>query len=165
MLNVMPIIFMSTILQLVQMLSLAGVKTQIFNTSKWFVSTKPIYIIGIVVYCAGIFLFGVMYSDIAFNPFTIAIDLKKKASYIPGVRLGNDTSKFLHSAKTGMMLLDSILLTLISIVPIAITSILGLSSLTMFGTSLVIVIGVLVETAYQIKAEVYGVRQEEKQWI
>ena len=99
------------------------------------------------------------------NPFTIAIDLKKKASYIPGVRLGNDTSKFLHSAKTGMMLLDSILLTLISIVPIAITSILGLSSLTMFGTSLVIVIGVLVETAYQIKAEVYGVRQEEKQWI
>lgn len=73
--------------------------------------------------------------------------------------------KFLHSAKTGMMLLDSILLTLISIVPIAITSILGLSSLTMFGTSLVIVIGVLVETAYQIKAEVYGVRQEEKQWI
>lgn len=67
--------------------------------------------------------------------------------------------------KTGMMLLDSILLTLISIVPIAITSILGLSSLTMFGTSLVIVIGVLVETAYQIKAEVYGVRQEEKQWI
>jgi len=56
-------------------------------------------------------------------------------------------------------------LTLISIVPIAITSILGLSSLTMFGTSLVIVIGVLVETAYQIKAEVYGVRQEEKQWI
>lgn len=64
-----------------------------------------------------------------------------------------------------MMLLDSILLTLISIVPIAITSILGLSSLTMFGTSLVIVIGVLVETTYQIKAEVYGVRQEEKQWI
>ena len=165
MLNVMPIIFMSTILQLVQMLSLVGIKTQIFNTSKWFVSTKPIYIIGIIVYCAGIFLFGVMYSDIAFNPFTIAIDLKKKASYIPGVRLGNDTSKFLHSAKTGMMLLDSILLTLISIVPIAITSILGLSSLTMFGTSLVIVIGVLVETAYQIKAEVYGVRQEEKQWI
>ena len=91
--------------------------------------------------------------------------MKKKASYISGVRLGNDTSKFLHSAKTGMMLLDSILLTLISIVPIAITSILGLSSLTMFGTSLVIVIGVLVETAYQIKAEVYGVRQEEKQWI
>lgn len=165
MLNVMPIIFMSTILQLVQMLSLVGIKTQIFNTSKWFVSTKPIYIIGIIVYCAGIFLLGVMYSDIAFNPFTIAIDLKKKASYIPGVRLGNDTSKFLHSAKTGMMLLDSILLMLISIVPIAITSILGLSSLTMFGTSLVIVIGVLVETAYQIKAEVYGVRQEEKQWI
>ena len=60
MLNVMPIIFMSTILQLVQMLSLVGIKTQIFNTSKWFVSTKPIYIIGIIVYCAGIFLFGVM---------------------------------------------------------------------------------------------------------
>ena len=79
MLNVMPIIFMSTILQLVQMLSLVGIKTQIFNTSKWFVSTKPIYIIGIIVYCAGIFLFGVMYSDIAFNPFTIAIDLKKKS--------------------------------------------------------------------------------------
>ena len=39
MLNVMPIIFMSTILQLVQMLSLVGIKTQIFNTSKWFVST------------------------------------------------------------------------------------------------------------------------------
>lgn len=165
MLNVMPIIFMSTILQLVQMLSLVGVKTQIFNTSKWFISTKPIYIIGIIVYCAGIFLFGIVYSEIAFNPVNIAVDLKKKASYIPGVRLGNDTAVFLQNTKRGMMLIDAILLTIISIMPIAITSILGVSSLTMFGTSLVIVIGVLVETAYQIKAEAYGVRQEEKQWI
>ena len=43
MLNVMPIIFMSTILQLVQMLSLVGIKTQIFNTSKWFVSQNDLY--------------------------------------------------------------------------------------------------------------------------
>ena len=147
------------------MLSLVGVKTQIFNTSKWFISTKPIYIIGIIVYCAGIFLFGIVYSEIAFNPVNIAVDLKKKASYIPGVRLGNDTAVFLQNTKRGMMLTDAILLTIISIMPIAITSILGVSSLTMFGTSLVIVIGVLVETAYQIKAEAYGVRQEEKQWI
>ena len=165
MLNVMPIIFMSTILQLVQILSLVGIKTEIFNTSKWFVSTKPIYIVGIIVYCLGILVFGVVYSEIAFNPANIAVDLKKNASYIPGIRLGNDTAIFLQNAKRKMMLIDDFLLTLISIIPIAITSILGLSSMTMFGTSLIIVIGVLVETAYQIKAEIYGVRQEEKQWI
>ncbi len=150
MLNVMPIIFMSTILQLVQILSLVGIKTEIFNTSKWFVSTKPIYIIGIIVYCLGILVFGVVYSEIAFNPANIAVDLKKNASYIPGIRLGNDTAIFLQNAKRKMMLIDDFLLTLISIIPIAITSILGLSSMTMFGTSLIIVIGVLVETAYQI---------------
>lgn len=165
MLNVMPIIFMSTIMQIVQMLQLVGVKTKIFETSKWFVSAKPIYIIGIIVYCAGTFFFGVVYSDIAFSPMKIASSLKKRASYIPGVRLGSDTSNFLFKERKSMMIIDAFLLTLISVIPIAITSILGVSSLTMFGTSLVIVIGVLVETAYQIKAEFYGVRQEGKQWI
>lgn len=151
--GVMPVIFAITLMSLpLTIIQYSGINntltywlTQIFDTS------KPI---GIILYIVLIFIFTIYYSFITVNPEKIAENLSKQNAYIPGVRPGEDTEVFVSKVVFKVTLLGALYLSILAILPIACQLIFSLpSSVRIGGTSIIIVVGVGIETFRQIATE------------
>lgn len=118
---------------------------------KIFDYTHPI---GMAVYAALIIAFTYFYAFIQVNPENIADNLKKQGGYIPGIRPGKNTQEYLTSVLYRLTFVGSIFLTVIAVLPIFFSDIAGLpQSVQIGGTSLLIVIGVALETMKQLEAQ------------
>lgn len=153
--GVMPIIFASTLLSLPGTLALflnnSGESTFWTKISRWFSSTHPVYII---LYMLLILGFGYFYAAIQFNPIEVSNNLKKNGGFIPGFRAGKPTSDFLTKVLNKITLMGSVFLGIIALVPILIGIFLpDVSGYAMGGTSLLIVVGVALETTKQLEAQ------------
>ena len=156
--SVIPVIFASTLMSLpltVANFLNAGtaktVLTAIFSTS------KPI---GFALYVILIVLFSFFYSFLQMNPEQMAENLQKQNAYVPGIRPGEETAAYISRVLFKITMLGATYLVIIAILPIIITKIFNLpSSVQVGGTSLIIVVGVAIETAQQIKTQ-----SQEKQY-
>ena len=156
--SVIPVIFASTLMSLpltvANFLNAGSAKTvltAIFSTS------KPI---GFVLYVILIVLFSFFYSFLQMNPEQMAENLQKQNAYVPGIRPGEETAAYISRVLFKITMLGATYLVIIAILPIIITKIFGLpSSVQVGGTSLIIVVGVAIETAQQIKTQ-----SQEKQY-
>jgi preprotein translocase subunit SecY len=118
---------------------------------KVFDYTNPI---GMVVYAVLIIAFTYFYAFIQVNPEQVAENLKKQGGYIPGIRPGINTQEYLTRTLYRLTFVGSIFLTLIAILPVFFTKVAGLpQSAQIGGTSLLIVIGVALETMKQLEAQ------------
>lgn len=125
------------------------------NVTKWieriFDYTEPI---GMVVYCALIIAFTYFYAFIQVNPEKVAENLKKQGGYIPGIRPGKNTQEYLSRVLGRLTFVGAIFLAAISILPVFFVDIVGLPPAAQIGgTSLLIVIGVALETMKQLEAQ------------
>lgn len=168
--NVMPIIFVSTIMQMFSLIALISHHnkvlkeiTSVFNTGNWFVSMKPTAIIGIIFYCVIIALSAFLYADIIMNPAEISVALKANRCMIENIRPGNDTVTYIRKTRRGMIIGNILILIIASITPMIITNVLKIS-LQMSGTSLIIAIGVLIETQKAFYADYLGTKYQKK-WL
>lgn len=161
--GVIPVIFAVTILALPltivsYMNTSAGVSnifTQIFS------QTKPI---GFVLYITLIFVFTFFYAFMQVNPEKISDNLSKQNAFIPGIRPGEETEIHLSKILFKVTLLGALYLSVVAAIPILSAVMLSLpSSVTIGGTSLLIVVGVAVETFKQIQTEAN--KQEYKGFI
>ena len=156
--SVIPVIFASTLMSLpltvASFLNAGSAKTwlnSIFSTS------EPI---GFVVYIVLIVLFSFFYSFLQMNPEKMAENLQKQNAYIPGIRPGDETASYISRVLFKITMLGAAYLVLVAIIPIIVTKIFNLpGSVQVGGTSLIIVVGVAIETAKQIKAQ-----SQEKQY-
>ncbi len=149
--SVIPVIFASTLL---------SIPLTIVNFTKdpsawWeriFSYKEPI---GFALYIILIFIFSFFYSFLQINPDKVAENLKKQNSYIPGVKPGEDTAVYLSKVLFKVTLLGATYLAILASLPMIVTSIFGITStsVTIGGTSLMIVVGVAIETAKQIKTQ------------
>ena len=110
-----------------------------------------------VFYCVIYFLlilgFSYFYSTIQFNPIEVANNLKKNGGFVPGFRPGKPTADFITKVLGKITLFGALYLAVVAIVPIIVTSVLGVSNLAIGGTSVIIVVGVALETVKQLEAQ------------
>ena len=148
--SVIPVIFASTLLSL---------PTTILNfvegESVWwdiiFNYEKPI---GFTLYIILIFVFSFFYSFLQINPDKIAENLKKQNAYILAVKPGEDTAIFISRVLFKITLLGATYLAVLAALPIVIANVFNLSaSVQIGGTSLMIVVGVAIETVKQLKTQ------------
>ena len=122
------------------------------NQSNWCNPKEPIYTIGLLVYILLIIGFAYFYTQISFNPLEIANNMKKAGGFVPGMRPGKTTSDYLNQVLYNIVFIGAIGLTIIAIVPIFFSGMFG-ASVSFAGTSLIIVVGVVIETLKQIESQ------------
>src|SRR5438132_11658642 len=108
-----------------------------------------------ILYSLMILFFSYFWVATQFNEIQIADDLKKNGGYIPGVRPGQQTSDYLHKAMTRITLAGALFLTVIATLPIILTSELQIDqNVSSFfgGTSILITVGVLLDTMRQVES-------------
>ena len=153
--SVIPVIFASTLLSLpttvLEFIAASG-KT----VSEWwytiFSYQKPI---GFAIYIILIFVFAFFYSFLQIDPDKMADNLKKQNAHIPGIKPGEDTATFISKVLFKVTLLGATYLAILASIPVIVTFIFPSlpSSVQIGGTSLMIVVGVAIETVKQIKTE------------
>ena len=110
--------------------------------------------IGMVVYSALIIAFTYFYAFIQVNPEQVSDNLKKQGGYIPGIRPGKSTQEYLTRVLYRLTFVGSLFLTAIAILPVFFTNIAGLpQSAQIGGTSLLIVVGVALDTMKQLESQ------------
>jgi preprotein translocase subunit SecY len=110
-----------------------------------------------------ILFFTYFWTATQFHPEQIASDMKKNGAFIPGIRQGKPTQDYLESAMNRVTLIGAIFLALIAILPNIIGAVLGVDqSITYFfgGTSLLILVGVVLDTMQQIESHLLMKRYE-----
>ncbi|MEC4813156.1 MAG: preprotein translocase subunit SecY [Scytonema sp. PMC 1069.18] len=114
-----------------------------------------------LVYLVSIVFFSYFYSSLIVNPVDVAQNLKKMGSSIPGIRPGKATSEYIERVLNRLTFLGAIFLGLIAIIPTAIESTLNVPTFRGFGaTSLLILVGVAIDTSKQIQTYVISQRYE-----
>ncbi|MBF0738146.1 preprotein translocase subunit SecY [Staphylococcus arlettae] len=111
--------------------------------------------IGMIVYVVLIIAFTYFYAFVQVNPEKMAENLKKQGSYVPGIRPGEQTKNYITRVLYRLTFVGSIFLAVIAILPIIATKVMSLpQSIQVGGTSLLIVIGVAIETMKSLEAQV-----------
>jgi len=106
-----------------------------------------------VVYFLMIIGFSYFYSTIQFNPIEISNNLKKNGGFIPGFRPGKPTSDFIAKVLSKITLFGAIYLGIVAICPLVVGKILPINSLAIGGTSVIIVVGVALETVNALESQ------------
>ena len=147
--GVLPIIFAQTIATIPA--TIAGFTGH--SDSAWASTTSIPYAIA---YFLLIIFFAYFYSTIQFDPIEVSNNLKKNGGYIPGFRPGKPTSDFIRRVLNKITLFGAIYLSIIAVVPILIAHFsqeAALSGVSLGGTSIIIVVGVALETVRALEAQ------------
>lgn len=159
--GVIPIIFAQSIMQFpVIICQLAGYNgngvwmhiLRGLNSSYWCKPSEPVYSIGLVVYVALVIFFAYFYTSITFNPLEVANNMKKQGGFIPGIRPGKPTSDYLNKILNYLIFIGACGLTIVCVLPYFFNGVFG-ASVSFGGTSLIIIVSVLLETMKQIESQ------------
>lgn len=159
--GVIPVIFASSLMQFpIVIVSLigktpTGIPGAILNTlnsQNWFDLKNPVYTIGLIIYIVLVVFFAYFYTSITFNPLEIANNMKKQGGFIPGIRPGKPTSDYLSKILNYIIFIGAIGLIIVAITPIFFAGIFG-ARVSFGGTSIIIVVGVVLETLKQIESQ------------
>ena len=160
--GVIPIIFAQSLLQTPVIIanllgkgSGTGIGSKILrgmSQSNWCNPSEPVYSIGLVVYIVLIIAFAYFYTSITFNPLEIANNMKKAGGFIPGIRPGKPTSDYLNTILNYIVFIGAVALAFIAFVPIFFNGVFG-ANVSFGGTSIIIIVGVIIETLKQIESQ------------
>jgi preprotein translocase subunit SecY len=106
-----------------------------------------------ILYFLLVFAFTFFYTEVIFHPEQIAENLQKQGGFIPGIRPGKHTSEYLSKTTHKIILVGALFLGLIAILPLIMKYFTGMQSLAIGGTSLLIVVAVVIETVKQIESQ------------
>ena len=158
--GVMPIIFASSIMSLPSIVvaivgktptGFAGEVINVLTTSNWLNPSKPIYSIGLLIYIFLVVFFAYFYTSISFNPVEIADNMRKQGGFVPGIRPGKPTSDYLSKILNNMVFIGAVGLLVVAIIPMIASGVFGVN-VSFGGTSLIIIVGVVLETLKQIES-------------
>jgi preprotein translocase subunit SecY len=155
--GVIPIIFALSILLFPQMIGtfLArysnAIVSKISHILLSFSQTSVLY--GIL-YFVFVFLFTYFYTAVTFDPEALSTNLQKNGAFIPGIRPGLSTSQYISKVLTRITLLGAIFLGFIAVLPLIMQSITGIASLALGGTSVLIVVSVVLDLLKKVDAQI-----------
>lgn len=154
--GVMPIIFAISILLFPQMIGnflAASSNATVLKISAFLVSLTSDQLFYGIAYFTLVFLFTYFYTAITFDPDQISENLQKSGAFISGVRPGRPTSEYLGRVLSRITFVGALFLGIIAILPVVLQSTTGVQSLTIGGTSLLIVVSVVLELLKQLEAQ------------
>ena len=160
--GVIPVIFASSIMSTPVMISqffqvdystFGGKILRMLSSASWFRPDQPVYSIGLVIYLVLIVVFAYFYTSITFNPLEVANNIKKQGGFIPGIRPGKPTSDYLNNILNYIVFIGACGLIVVSIVPIIVSGLFNIGNLSFAGTSLIIIVGVILETIKAIESQ------------
>ena len=158
--GVIPVIFASSLMGIPGMIvallnkSPSGFWGHILNglnSNNWCVPSMPWYSIGLLVYIVLVVLFAYFYTSITFNPIEVADNMKKQGGFIPGIRPGKPTVDYLNGILKNVIFIGAVGLVIVAVIPIVFSGAFG-ANVSFVGTSLIIIVGVLLETLKQIES-------------
>jgi preprotein translocase subunit SecY len=162
--GVMPIIFSLSIMMVpsfvARIFQSASNQTLVNIGEKlivWFDQTSPVYML---IYFLIVFAFTYLSALVFFNAEDLAEELKKSGAFIPGIRPGKATKDFLEYVVTKITLVGGLFLGFIALLPSLAQALTGVQSLAIGGTSVLIVVSVILETSKQIESQLVGQNYE-----
>ncbi len=159
--GVIPIIFASSLMQTPIIISSVcgyegtGAWSKILlalNSGNWCKPENWIYSIGLVVYIILVILFAYFYTAITFNPLEVSENMKKQGGFIPGIRPGKPTADYLSKLLNYIIFIGSVGLIIVAVIPFVCNGLFG-ADVSFGGTSLIIVVSVIIETIKQIESQ------------
>ncbi len=149
--SVIPVIFASSIMTAPQIV-LSFFNADLYQKLQNYLSlSKPF---GLCLYAVLTILFTFFYTDLQVDPDSVADNLRKSDAYIPGIRPGSDTKRYLHKVLNRITVLGALALTLVAVVPYLLPMFTSIpTSSAIGGTGIIIVVGVAMETMKQIKGQ------------
>lgn len=159
--GVIPIIFASSLMQFPIVISqLVGYKgtgawaeiLKYLNSGTWCNPKTPVYTVGLLVYIVLVIFFAYFYTSITFNPLEIANNMKKQGGFIPGIRPGKPTSEYLTKILNTIIFIGAVGLTIVGVLPFVFNGLFN-ASVSFGGTSLIIIVSVILETMKQIESQ------------
>ena len=154
--GVIPIIFASSILMfgptLAPMMRDNKSLSWLYNFLMAFAPGRALYLI---LYAVFIFAFTYFYTAVTFNPVEVSDNMKKYGGFIPGIRPGKPTAEYLDRVLTRITLAGALFLTAVSLLPYAWSFLPGFQGMQVYlgGTSILIAVGVAIDTMKQIEAQ------------
>lgn len=159
--SVIPVIFASSILSVPAVvmnlfsINASGTWAKILqgmNSNYWFNTSYPFASIGLIVYILLVFFFAYFYTSVTFNPLEVANNMKKGGGFIPGVRPGKPTQDYLNRILNYIVFIGAVGLIIVALIPIFFNGMFG-ADVSFGGTSLIIIVGVIIETIKQIESK------------
>lgn len=160
--GVMPVIFAQSLMQTPLMIASvfgAGNGNHIgdkilqgLNQNNWFNPSGWVYTLGAALYLVLLIAFAYFYTSITFNPYEITENLKRSGASIPGIRPGKPTCDYLKGILKYVIFIGAIALAVLAFVPIILNG-LAHASVSFGGTSLIIVVGVILETIKSVESQ------------
>ena len=160
--GVIPVIFAQSLLQLpviiasffnVDYTSVGGKILLGLSSSNWFNPSNWIYTLGVILYIGLNIFFAYFYTSITFNPIEVADNMKKAGGFIPAIRPGKPTVDYLTGILNRIILIGVIGLIIIALIPIICSGVFN-ASVSFGGTSIIIIVGVVLETLRQIESQI-----------
>lgn len=150
--GVMPVIFASSILFIPQFIQFFWNPSGGFGKAVLdaFSQTGWLYI---VLYFLLIVMFAYFYMSIQYNPLEMANNLRQNNGTIPGIRPGKPTADFIAKILSKVTLIGALFLAFVALIPIIYTNVTGMYGLSLGGTSIIIIVGVALETVKQLESQ------------
>lgn len=159
--GVIPIIFASSLMSFPVIIAGftgwtggTGIGSQILmglTSNNWFNPSAPWYSLGLVLYIVLVIFFAYFYTSITFNPMEVADNMKKQGGFIPGIRPGKTTQEYLEKILSYLIFIGAAGLVIVAVIPFFFNGVFG-ADVSFGGTSLIIVVGVVLETLKQIES-------------
>ena len=160
--GVVPVIFASSLMQFPIIIATflgkssgEGIGYEILNglnSNNWCSPENIQYTWGLIVYIILTIAFAYFYTSITFNPMEIADNLKKNGGFVPGIRPGKPTVDYLARILKYVIFIGAIGLVIVQVIPFFFNGMLG-AQVSFGGTSLIIIVGVVLETIQQIESQ------------
>ena len=159
--GVIPIIFAASLLSVpsivinlfnMQVGTTANKILQGLNQNYWFNREYPWASVGLLLYIFLNIIFAYFYTSITFNPMEVANNMKKSGGFIPGIRPGKPTQDYLNKILNYIVLIGVIGLLIVALIPIFFNGMFK-ADVSFGGTSLIIIVGVILETMKQLEAQ------------
>ena len=106
-----------------------------------------------ILYFLLILMFAFFYMSVQYNPLEMANNLRQSNGTIPGLRPGKPTAEFISKILSKVTLIGALFLAFIALVPIIYTNVTGMYGLSIGGTSIIIIVGVALETVKQLESQ------------
>lgn len=154
--GVIPIIFAISIILFPPLIAqyLLGAKTAwLASAASWVYEVSKNQLLYAIAYFILVVFFTYFYTAVIFRPEQVAENLQKQGGYIPGIRPGLPTAQYLQYVINRVLIVGAVFLAAIAVLPLAVSQFTGTQNLVIGGTSLLIVVSVIIETVHQIEAQ------------
>ena len=160
--GVIPVIFASSLMSFPGVIASllgktggTGIGSKILtglSQSSWCNPSQPVYSLGLLLYIVLVVFFAYFYTSITFNPIEISNNMKRQGGFIPGIRPGKPTTEYLSKILNYIVFIGAVGLIIVCIIPIVFNGLFG-ASVSFGGTSIIIVVGVVLETIKQVESQ------------